>query len=119
MVEYSDRRTCSLRRKPSGATSMRTAEKTTAAPVRYGVQPGTGRTTRAGRASRTDSAGTLLRALLREGPSPRSTLARLSGLSPASVTGHSAELIDRGLVAELPGTASPTGMGRPHVPLDL
>jgi len=88
--------------------STRTAEKNT-----------TARTPRAGRTTRADSAGTLLRTLLREGPSPRSTLARLSGLSPASVSGHSADLIDRGLVAELPGTASPTGMGRPHVPLDL
>ena len=88
---------------------MRTAEETrVAAPARLG-----------GRTTRSRSAGTLLRALLHEGPSPRSTLARLSGLSPASVTGHSSELINRGLVAELPGTASPTGMGRPHVPLDL
>jgi predicted NBD/HSP70 family sugar kinase len=61
----------------------------------------------------------LLRTLLRQGPSPRSTLARLSGLSPASVTGHSANLIVRGLVTELPGTVARTGMGRPHVPLDL
>lgn len=94
------------------AMSMRTAEKTTTA-----TPPGQAR--RAGRTTRTDSAGRLLRVLLREGPSPRSTLARLSGLSPASVTGHSWDLIERGLVAELPGTASSTGMGRPHVPLDL
>lgn len=94
---------------------MRTAEKTmAAAPVRRTAHSG-----RANRTTRTDSAGVLLRTLLREGPSPRSTLARLSGLSPASVTGHASELIVRGLVTELPGTASPTGMGRPHVPLDL
>jgi len=94
---------------------MRTAEKImVAAPVRRTAHSG-----RANRTTRTDSAGLLLRALLREGPSPRSTLARLSGLSPASVTGHSSELIVRGLVTELPGTASANGMGRPHVPLDL
>ena len=94
---------------------MRTAEKAiAAAPVRR-----TAHDARTSRTTRTDSAAALLRALLREGPSPRSTLARLSGLSPASVTGHSSDLIDRGLVAELPGTASPNGMGRPHVPLDL
>lgn len=94
---------------------MRTAEKTiAAAPVRRTVH-----SARTSRTTRTDSAAALLRTLLREGPSPRSTLARLSGLSPASVTGHSSDLIERGLVAELPGTASPNGMGRPHVPLDL
>ena len=95
--------------------SMRTAEKT--ATTIASAPPGHAK--RAGRTNRNDSAGTLLRVLLREGPSPRSTLARLSGLSPASVTGHSWDLIERGLIAELPGTASPTGMGRPHVPLDL
>lgn len=101
--------------------SMRTAEKTTAASP-SGHSSRTSRVSApapAKRTARTDSAGTLLRVLLREGPSPRSTLARLSGLSPASVTSHSADLIERGLVTELPGTASRTGMGRPHVPLDL
>lgn len=68
---------------------------------------------------RADSAGALLRTLLRQGPSPRSTLARLSGLSPATVTGHSANLIVRGLVTELPEAVASTGMGRPHIPLDL
>jgi predicted NBD/HSP70 family sugar kinase len=68
---------------------------------------------------RSDSAGVLLRTLLRQGPSPRSTLARLSGLSPASVTGHSASLIMRGLVTELPEAVARTGMGRPHMPLGL
>jgi predicted NBD/HSP70 family sugar kinase len=68
---------------------------------------------------RADGAGVLLQTLLRQGPSPRSRLAHLSGLSPASVTGHSANLIDRGLVTELPEAVARTGMGRPYVPLDL
>ncbi len=65
------------------------------------------------------SAGSVLRAVLHHGPIPRSAVARLTGLSPASITGHSAELSTRGLLRELPEAAAASGMGRPHVPIDL
>jgi len=65
------------------------------------------------------SAGTVLRAVLEHGPVARSTIARLTGLSPASVTGHSAELAQLGLIYELPDSVRSNGVGRPHVPVDL
>jgi predicted NBD/HSP70 family sugar kinase len=65
------------------------------------------------------SAGTVLRAVLEHGPVARSTIARLTGLSPASVTGHSAELAQLGLIRELPDSVRSNGIGRPHVPVDL
>ncbi|MFC0434826.1 ROK family transcriptional regulator [Kutzneria buriramensis] len=62
---------------------------------------------------------TVLRAVLRHGPVARSTIARLTGLSPAGVTRHCGSLADRGLVAETDGPVSRNGMGRPHVPVDI
>jgi predicted NBD/HSP70 family sugar kinase len=68
---------------------------------------------------RNGSAGLVLRALLDQGPLARSTIARLTGLSPASVTGHSAELAERGLLCESGIEVTTNGRGRPHVPIDL
>lgn len=62
---------------------------------------------------------TVLNAVLDHGPVARSTVARLTGLSPASVTGHSARLLARGLIRESPETTGPRGLGRPHVPVDI
>lgn len=67
---------------------------------------------------RTASAGAVLRAALDNGPIARSTIARITGLSPASVTGHCAELVRLGLLRELPQVRS-NGAGRPHIPVDL
>ncbi|MFI5911905.1 ROK family protein [Dactylosporangium sp. NPDC051541] len=65
------------------------------------------------------SVGSLLRVVLEHGPLPRSTMARLTGLSPASVTGHTAELLALGLLTELPEATATNGMGRPFIPVDL
>jgi len=74
---------------------------------------------RAGANRRAASAGHVLRVILDHGPLPRSTIARLSGLSPASVTAHTAELLTAGLLTELPQTVTANGLGRPYVPLGL
>ncbi|MFC4066620.1 ROK family transcriptional regulator [Actinoplanes subglobosus] len=66
-----------------------------------------------------DSAGAVLRAVLDHGPIARSSVARATGLSPASVSGVVGSLLERGLVREVPEAAGPPGIGRPHVPLDL
>lgn len=68
---------------------------------------------------RAASAGQVLRAILDHGPLPRSTISRVTGLSPASVTAHASDLLAAGLLAELPQTVTPNGLGRPYVPLDL
>ena len=68
---------------------------------------------------RSASAGAVLRTVLDHGPIARSTIARRTGLSPAAVTGHSAELTRLGLLRELPGTVTEKTIGRPHVPVDL
>jgi predicted NBD/HSP70 family sugar kinase len=84
-----------------------------------------GRTTRRGDLPRSeprrpgDSAGAVLRAILDHGPIARSSIARATRLSAASVTGVVASLLDRGLVREVPEAAGPPGVGRPHVPLDV
>lgn len=65
------------------------------------------------------SAGHVLRAILDHGPLPRSTIARVTGLSPASVTAHTSELLASDLLTELPQRVTPNGLGRPYVPLDL
>ncbi|WP_330177427.1 ROK family protein [Streptomyces sp. NBC_01498] len=62
---------------------------------------------------------TVLTAVLDHGPVARSTVARLTGLSPASVTGHTARLLAEGLLRESPETAGPRGLGRPHIPVDI
>jgi len=68
---------------------------------------------------RAANAGRVLRAILDNGPLPRSTIARVTGLSPASVTTHISELLASGLLTELPQRVTPNGLGRPYVPLDL
>jgi predicted NBD/HSP70 family sugar kinase len=65
------------------------------------------------------TAGRVLRAVLDHGPVARSTIARLTALSPATVSGQCAALLERGLLREAPEAAGPKGVGRPHVPLDV
>ncbi|WP_181777306.1 ROK family transcriptional regulator [Amycolatopsis pittospori] len=66
---------------------------------------------------RSASASAVLRVVLDEGAIARSTIARRTGLSAAAVTGHVAELMQRGFLTELPEVAG--AVGRPHVPVDL
>ncbi|WP_091291779.1 ROK family transcriptional regulator [Amycolatopsis xylanica] len=66
---------------------------------------------------RSASASSVLRTVLDHGPIARSTIARRTGLSPAAVTGHTAELTELGLLRELPEVGG--AIGRPHVPVDL
>ncbi|MEV6791999.1 ROK family transcriptional regulator [Streptomyces sp. NPDC051320] len=73
----------------------------------------------AGRPRRPSGTGAVLGAILDHGPVARSTVARLTGLSPASVTGHCAQLLARGLIRESAETTGPRGLGRPHVPLEI
>lgn len=68
---------------------------------------------------RTSSASDVLLAILDHGPVPRSTIARLTGLSPAAVSGLGADLLDAGLIREVPRAGARHGAGRPHVPVDL
>ncbi|MYW14058.1 ROK family protein [Streptomyces sp. SID2955] len=68
---------------------------------------------------RRTSASVVLRSVLEHGPVARSTVARLTGLSPASVTEHCARLAERGLIRESAAPRRSNGMGRPHVPVDL
>ncbi|WP_413966523.1 ROK family transcriptional regulator [Actinacidiphila polyblastidii] len=63
--------------------------------------------------------GAVLGAILDHGPVARSTVARLTGLSPAAVSGHCAQFLARGLVVERPETTGPRGLGRPHIPLEI
>jgi predicted NBD/HSP70 family sugar kinase len=73
----------------------------------------------AARLRRLPAAGAVLSAILDHGPVARSTVARLTGLSPAAVSGHCAQFLARGLVHETPETAGPRGLGRPHIPLEI
>ncbi len=60
--------------------------------------------------------------LIREGNArSRADLARLSGLSPSTVTAITASLMDAGLVVEVRGAGAPDGttLGRPATPLRL
>ncbi|HWG24778.1 ROK family transcriptional regulator [Actinospica sp.] len=68
---------------------------------------------------RSASAAAVLRAVLEDGPIARSTVARITGLSPASVTGHCNELTELGLLRELPDQVRSNGAGRPHIPVDI
>lgn len=65
------------------------------------------------------SAGAVLRAVLDLGSAPRSVVARHAGVSPATVTWQSKALVEAGLLVELPETAGPTRVGRPHSPIAL
>ncbi|MFF3844476.1 ROK family protein [Streptomyces sp. NPDC002328] len=68
---------------------------------------------------RRTSASVILRSVLEHGPVARSTIARLTGLSPASVTDHCARLSGLGLIRESAVPRRSNGVGRPHVPVDL
>ncbi|MGQ5637446.1 MULTISPECIES: ROK family protein [unclassified Streptomyces] len=68
---------------------------------------------------RRTSARVVLRTVLEHGPVARSTIARLTGLSPASVTEHCARLAGLGLIRESAVPRRSGGVGRPHVPVDL
>lgn len=68
---------------------------------------------------RRTNASVVLRSVLEHGPVARSTISRLTGLSPASVTDHCARFTRLGLVREAEPPRQAKGVGRPHVPLDL
>ncbi|CAL9455667.1 ROK family protein [Streptomyces sp. enrichment culture] len=87
----------------------RTAAALTASPVPRG----------AGHGRRRATAGVVLRSVLEHGPVARSTIARLTGLSPASVTDYCAHFTRLGLVREAEPPRRAKAVGRPHVPLDL
>ncbi|WP_086562720.1 ROK family protein [Streptomyces africanus] len=68
---------------------------------------------------RRTSASVVLRAVLEHGPVARSTIARLTGLSPASVTDYCARFAESGLIRESAELRRSRGVGRPHLPVDL
>jgi len=68
---------------------------------------------------RRTSASVVLRSVLEHGPVARSTIARLTGLSPASVTDYCARFTRLGLIQEAAVPQRTSGVGRPHVPVDL
>ncbi|MFG2787227.1 ROK family protein [Streptomyces sp. NPDC048419] len=68
---------------------------------------------------RRTSASVVLRSVLDHGPVARSTIARLTGLSPASVTDYCARFTELGLIREASVPRRSNGVGRPHVPVDL
>lgn len=68
---------------------------------------------------RTSGASDVLRAVLDHGPVPRSTIARVAGLSPAAVGRHCADLVRAGLVREVARQDGGNSVGRPHVPVDI
>lgn len=68
---------------------------------------------------RRTSASVILRSVLEHGPVARSTIARLTGLSPASVTDYCARFTALGLIREAPAPRRSNGVGRPHIPVDL
>ncbi|MER5436797.1 ROK family transcriptional regulator [Streptomyces sp. NPDC002588] len=68
---------------------------------------------------RRTSASVILRSVLEHGPVARSTIARLTGLSPAAVTDHCSRLTALGLIRESAAPRRSNGVGRPHVPVDL
>ncbi|WP_031476837.1 ROK family transcriptional regulator [Streptomyces bicolor] len=73
----------------------------------------------ADRDRRRTSASVILRSVLEHGPVARSTIARLTGLSPASVTDYCARFTQLGLIREAAAPRQAKGVGRPHVPVDL
>lgn len=68
---------------------------------------------------RRTSASVVLRSVLEHGPVARSIIARVTGLSPASVTDYCARFAELGLIREAEPPRRAKGAGRPHVPLDL
>src|ERR1700760_1134335 len=71
-----------------------------------------------GRRSRS-SAAAVLEAILDFGPVARSSVARATRLSAASVSGVVSSLVGRDPAREGPEAAGPPGAGRPHVPVDI
>ncbi|HVK21109.1 MAG TPA: ROK family protein [Actinokineospora sp.] len=65
------------------------------------------------------AAAVMLRAVLEHGPTARSTVARTTGLSPAAVTRQFTVLADLGLITEVSDGVAYSGVGRPHVPVDI
>ncbi|MFF4058452.1 ROK family protein [Streptomyces sp. NPDC001668] len=68
---------------------------------------------------RRTSASVVLLSVLEHGPVARSTIARLTGLSPASVTDYCTRFTELGLIRESAAPRRSNGVGRPHVPVDL
>ncbi|WP_417159303.1 ROK family protein [Streptomyces bottropensis] len=68
---------------------------------------------------RRTSASVVLRSVLEHGPVARSNIARVTGLSPASVTDYCARFAGLGLIREAEPPRRTKGTGRPHVPVDL
>lgn len=68
---------------------------------------------------RRTNASVVLRSVLEHGPVARSTVSRLTGLSPASVTDYCARFTELGLIRESATPQRSKGVGRPHVPVDL
>ncbi|MFF5188135.1 ROK family protein [Streptomyces sp. NPDC000345] len=88
--------------------------RTAAPPVRKSPVPRVADSDR-----RRTSASVILRSVLEHGPVARSTIARLTGLSPAAVTDHCTRLTALGLIREAAAPRRSNGAGRPHVPVDL
>ncbi|MFF1836616.1 ROK family protein [Streptomyces sp. NPDC058231] len=93
--------------------------KSLSAPARRSVPLRRSDVTPAAPVRRLPGTGAVLGAILDHGPVARSTVARLTGLSPASVTGHVGQLLARGLVRESAETTGPRGLGRPHIPVEI
>lgn len=66
-----------------------------------------------------ETASAVMRAVLDHGPVARSTVARLTGLSAATVSVVAGQLLGAGVLREVPEAAGPPGVGRPHVPVDV
>jgi len=99
-------------RSPGRAGGRAAVTRTTTAP-----QTAAARVADPGR--RAASGGAVLRTVLESGPLARSTVARITGLSPASVTGHCADLVRLGLLRERAEQVRSNGAGRPHVPVEI
>ncbi|MFI2779536.1 ROK family protein [Streptomyces sp. ALB3] len=89
------------------------------APSRRARPPRRSEIPSSGHVRRPSGTGSVLGAILDHGPVARSTVARLTGLSPAAVTGHVGQLLSRGLVRRSAEATGPRGLGRPHVPLEI
>ncbi|GAA3883764.1 ROK family transcriptional regulator [Streptomyces lacrimifluminis] len=101
---------------PSSRTSSSRTSSSRTSPSR----PSPSRVPRAADSDRRrTSASVVLRSVLEHGPVARSTIARLTGLSPASVTDYCARFAELGLIREESAPRRSNGVGRPHVPVDL
>lgn len=67
-----------------------------------------------------ETAAAIARAVLEHGPVARSTVARVAGLSTATVSVVAGRLVEAGVLREAPEAVGPrSSAGRPHVPLDI